>query len=123
MYTRGCVVILLQSRSMRRLRKLGALMLAAIVLATATGWAFSETAHQFTHAAAGTDSPLPSEQDKAPGHGCSNHLNAHLFAPLESPRTAAGPVRAVRAATSVREPHVPSVTNGLFRPPRVLVQA
>lgn len=108
---------------MQRLRTLAALMLAALVLVTGTASAAFEASHQLAHGAAGTQLPLPAEHGKAPGHSCSTHLSAHLFAPLESPRDAAKPVGASLVKPVLPAPHAIALPDGLFRPPRFVLQA
>lgn len=108
---------------MKRLRTLAALLLAALMLLTSTASAAFEASHQLAHSAAGTQLPLPSEQGNAPGHGCANHLGAHLFAPLEWPAALPAPAQAARVIAPAPLSHLRAVPSGLFRPPRILLQA
>ena len=123
MYTPACVDILYIPRAMRRLRRFAALALAAVVFLASTGWAAADASHDLAHAAAGTESPLPSEHGKAPGHSCATHLTAHLFAPLESKASAVQLTRADLVQPILSVSHATSIADGLFRPPRALLQA
>lgn len=122
-YTSASVDSLHRSDAMRRLQKLAALLLAALVLLGSAGWAAAEASYDLHHAAPGTEQPLPSEHGKAAGDGCASHLSAHLFAPLESPTASARPVHGTGVTAPARVPHVRTVPGGLFRPPRTLLQA
>lgn len=108
---------------MQSCHKLAALMLVAVMLLTSTGWAAAEASYQLDHAAAGTQGPPPAEQSKAPGQSCSSHLSAHLFAPLESPPAAASLAHTERMQPMVPVLHAISMPDGLFRPPRLVLQA
>lgn len=108
---------------MQRLPRFAALMLAAVMLLTSAGWAAAEVSHQLAHGMAGTEAPLPSEQGKAPGHSCTSHLGAHLFAPLESPPAAVSLTHIDCTRPMVRVLHAIAVPDGLFRPPRLSQQA
>lgn len=98
-------------------------MLVALVLLTSAGWATAEASYQLDHGTAGTKAPVPSEEGKAPGHGCMSHLGAHLFAPLESPfaATVLSHLDCTQAMALVL--HAIAMPDGLFRPPRLLPQA
>ena len=108
---------------MRRLQKIVALLLAAVVLLGSAGWAAAEASYDLHHAAPGTEQPLSSEHGKAPGQSCASHLSAHLFAPLESPTASLAPVQVTCVIAPAPVPHARTVPGELFRPPRVLVQA
>ena len=123
MYTPTSVDILHIPRLMRRLRRLAALALAALVLVTSTGWAAADASHELEHGAAGTQAPLPSEHGKAPGHSCSTHLSAHLFAPLESKAVAVQLTHAYLVRPILSVSHATAIAGGLCRPPRTLLQA
>lgn len=123
MYTCDRVDILHTSRAMRRLQRIAALVLAAVVLLASTGWAAAEASYDIHHAGAGTEQPLPSEHGKVPGDGCASHLGAHLFAPLESPAGSPAPVQVTRVTAPSSAPRARPVPGGLFRPPRALLRA
>ena len=123
MYTCDRVDILHRSRAMRRLQKIAALVLAAVVLLGSTGWAAAEASYDLHHAGPGTEQPLTPEDGKLPGNACASHLSIHLFAPVEWPtaRSAAVHPACVQAAAPLLHPITPP--GGLFRPPRTLLQA
>jgi len=108
---------------MQRLQRLAALMLVVVIMLTNAGWAAAETSHQLDHGTAATEAPVPSEHGKAPGHGCSSHLGAHLFAPVESTSAATCLTHMDRTQPMVLVLHAIATPGGLFRPPRLLLQA
>jgi len=108
---------------MQRLQRLATLMLVVVVMLTSAGWAAAEASHQLVHGTAGTDAPVPSERGKAPSQGCSSHLAAHLFAPVESTSAATSLTHMDRTQPMVLLLHTIAVPDALFRPPRLFKQA
>ena len=107
----------------QRLQQLATLMLVAVVLLTSAGWTTAEAFCQVHQGTAGTEAPVPPKEGKAPAQGCTCHLSAHLFAPVESPPPAPSLAHMDRTQPMVPVLHAIAMPDGLFRPPRLFQQA